>query len=46
MKNEIPCPCLFCRIERERDFSCREMSCQTYVDWKRRVEYEKIRVNN
>lgn len=24
MSTETPCPCLFCRIERERDFSCRE----------------------
>lgn len=34
MKEKDPCPCLFCKIERERDFSCREMSCQTYVEWR------------
>ena len=36
MKNGTPCPCLFCRIERERDFSCREnraLGIEEEMEW-------------
>lgn len=40
-KNKDPCPCFYCRIEKEKDYKCREYGCTSYSKWCKREKEDK-----
>ena len=32
------CPCLSCKIEREKDYTCRLSNCNSYLSWVNRMK--------
>jgi len=32
------CPCVMCKIEREKDYSCRMGNCNSYLSWVKKMK--------